>query len=224
MSTKSQLKIAIDGPAGSGKSTVAREVANRLKVAYLDTGAMYRAITLKLLRTHCDLLDAGEVEAQLKETSLQILPGGRVILDGENVTDAIRTAAVNATVSRVAEIPAVRQKMVRQQQEIAGDSEGIVMEGRDIASTVMPSAPFKFYLDAALPVRVRRRHEEQLDKGLPLSYENVFSEIEERDRIDSERALSPLAVTPGTVIIDTTSLGIDEVVDRILQAINRERD
>lgn len=224
MSTNSLLKIAIDGPAGSGKSTVAHEVANRLKITYLDTGAMYRAITLKLLRARCDLDDSSGVEALLAGTTLQVLPGGQVILDGENVTEAIRTPAVNAAVSPVAELLAVRQKMVRQQQEIAGASEGIVMEGRDIASTVMPDAPFKFYLDAALPVRARRRLEEQLDKGLPLSYENILDEIKERDRIDSERALSPLAVTPGTVVIDTTSLSIDEVVDRILQEINRGRD
>ena len=224
MSINSQLKIAIDGPAGSGKSTVAREVAARLNIAYIDTGAMYRAITLKLLRRRCDPVDHGRVEELLKQTVLEVLPGGRVIMDGEDVTAAIRAPEVNAAVSRVAELPAVRRKMVQQQQEIAAASAGIVMEGRDIASTVMPQAPHKFYLDASLPVRAQRRSQEQQDKGLPLSYENTFHEIKERDRIDSERSHSPLAITPGTAVIDTTSLTIEEVVQIILQRVNRQKD
>ncbi len=224
MSINSQLKIAIDGPAGSGKSTVAREVARRLNVVYLDTGAMYRAIALKLVRESCDLSAPGAVEALLERTVVQILADERIMLDGEDVTGEIRTPAVNAVVSRVAELPAVRRKMVRQQQEIAAVSKGIVMEGRDIASTVMPDAPFKFYLDAALPVRARRRFLEQRDQGLSHSYENTIDEINKRDRIDSERADSPLRVTPGTAIIDTTSLTIEEVVERILQGINLQTD
>ncbi len=224
MSINSKLKIAIDGPAGSGKSTVAREVARQLNIVYLDTGAMYRAITLKLLRAHCDLSDHSQVEALLEQTVLQLASDERIFLDGEDVTAEIRKPQVNAAVSRVAELPVVRRKLVRQQQEIAAAAGGIVMEGRDIASTVMPNAPFKFYLDATLPVRARRRMQEQREKGLPLSYEKVFHEIKERDRIDSERADSPLTVTPGVQVIDTTSLTIAEVVERILQEINPQTD
>lgn len=224
MSINSHLKIAIDGPAGSGKSTVAREVARRLNVVYLDTGAMYRAITLKLLRVDCDLADSVQVEMLLDQAVLQILPDQQVTLDGENVTAEIRTPVVNAMVSRVAELPVVRRKMVRQQQQIAAASKGIVMEGRDIASTVMPDAPFKFYLDAALPVRARRRYLEQSDKGQSLSYDKILHEIKERDRIDSGRADSPLAVTPGTAVIDTTFLTITEVVEQILREINLQTD
>lgn len=224
MSTKLQLQIAIDGPAGSGKSTVARIVAERLNIAYIDTGAMYRAITLKLLRQGCELSRRGRVEELLKETELKLLPGGHILLDGEDVTAQIRTPEVNAMVSKVAELTSVRHNMVQQQKEIAAKSEGVVMEGRDIASTVMPQAPFKFYLDASLPVRARRRLQEQQEKGMPLTYENTFHEIKERDRIDSQRTHSPLSVTPGTKVIDTTSLTIEEVVENILEGINRRRD
>ncbi len=224
MSINTGFKIAIDGPAGSGKSTVAREVARRLKVTYLDTGAMYRAITLKLIRENTDLSDSGQVELLLDRTEILLGPDERVYLDGEDVTAEIRKPRVNAAVSRVAELPVIRRKLVHQQKEIADASAGIVMEGRDIASRVMPDASFKFYLDAALPERARRRMREQHDKGMYLSFESVFSEIKERDRIDSERADSPLEITPGVQVIDTTDLTIEEVVERVLQVVNLHRD
>lgn len=224
MSIDPGLKIAIDGPAGSGKSTVAREVARSLKVTYLDTGAMYRAITLKLIRANADLSDSGQVEMMLEQTVIILGPDERVFLDGEDVTSEIRKPPVNAAVSRVAELPAIRRKLVQQQQKIAAAAAGIVMEGRDIASRVLPDAAFKFYLDAALPERARRRMKEQHDKGLALSFESVLNEIKERDRIDSERADSPLTVAPGVQVIDTTDLTVAEVVERILHVVNLHRD
>jgi cytidylate kinase len=224
MSIDPGLKIAIDGPAGSGKSTVAREVARSLKVTYLDTGAMYRAITLKLIRANADLSDSGQVEMMLEQTVIILGPDERVFLDGEDVTSEIRKPPVNAAVSRVAELPAIRSKLVQQQQKIAAAAAGIVMEGRDIASRVLPDAAFKFYLDAALPERARRRMQEQHDKGLALSFESVLNEIKERDRIDSERADSPLTVAPGVQVIDTTDLTVAEVVERILHVVNLHRD
>ena len=224
MSNNRGLKIAIDGPAGSGKSTVAREVARRLKLTYLDTGAMYRAITLKLLRENADLSDIGRLEEILDRTVVLPGPDERIYLDGEDVTAEIRKPRVNAAVSRVAELTAVRRKLVQQQKEIAAAAEGIVMEGRDIASRVMPDADFKFYLDAALTERARRRMREQHAKGLFLSFESVFNEIKERDRIDSERADSPLEIAPGVQVIDTTELPVEEVVERILRAVNRHQD
>ena len=196
MSINRGLKIAIDGPAGSGKSTVAREVARRLKLTYLDTGAMYRAITLKLLRENVDLTDTGQVEKVLERTVILTGPDERIYLDGEDVTAEIRTPQVNAAVSRVAELTAIRRKLVQQQKEIAAYAEGIVMEGRDISSRVMPDATHKFYLDAALTERARRRMREQHSKGLFLSFESVYNEIKERDRIDSERADSPWRLLP----------------------------
>ena len=224
MSIDPGLKIAIDGPAGSGKSTVAREVARSLKVTYLDTGAMYRAITLKLIRANADLSDSGQVEMMLEQTVIILGPDERVFLDGEDVTSEIRKPPVNAAVSRVAELPAIRSKLVQKQQKIAAAAAGIVMEGRDIASRVLPDAAFKFYLDAALPERARRRMQEQHDKGLALSFESVLNEIKERDRIDSERADSPLTVAPGVQVIDTTDLTVAEVVERILHVVNLHRD
>lgn len=223
MSINRRLKIAIDGPAGSGKSTVAREVARRLKLTYLDTGAMYRAITLKLLRENVDLSDTGQVEKVLERTVILTGPDERIYLDGEDVTAEIRTPQVNAAVSRVAELTAIRRKLVQQQKEIAAYADGIVMEGRDISSRVMPDATHKFYLDAALTERARRRMREQYAKGLFLSFESVYNEIKERDRIDSERADSPLEIAPGVQVIDTTDLPVEEVVERVLQAVNRHR-
>lgn len=223
MSINRGLKIAIDGPAGSGKSTVAREVARRLKLTYLDTGAMYRAITLKLLRENVDLTDTGQVEKVLERTVILTGPDERIYLDGEDVTAEIRTPQVNAAVSRVAELTAIRRKLVQQQKEIAAYADGIVMEGRDISSRVMPDATHKFYLDAALTERARRRMREQHSKGLFLSFESVYNEIKERDRIDSERADSPLEIAPGVQVIDTTDLPVEEVVERVLQAVNRHR-
>jgi len=223
MSINRGLKIAIDGPAGSGKSTVAREVARRLKLTYLDTGAMYRAITLKLLRENVDLSDTGQVEKVLERTVILTGPDERIYLDGEDVTAEIRTPQVNAAVSRVAELTAIRRKLVQQQKEIAAYADGIVMEGRDISSRVMPDATHKFYLNAALTERARRRMREQYAKGLFLSFESVYNEIKERDRIDSERADSPLEIAPGVQVIDTTDLPVEEVVERVLQAVNRHR-
>jgi len=160
----------------------------------------------------------------LEQTVIILGPDERVLLDGEDVTSEIRKPPVNAAVSRVAELPAIRRKLVQQQQKIAAAAAGIVMEGRDIASRVLPDAAFKFYLDAALPERARRRMQEQHDKGLALSFESVLNEIKERDRIDSERADSPLTVAPGVQVIDTTDLTVAEVVERILHVVNLHRD
>ena len=214
------LKIAIDGPAGAGKSTVAREIARRINLKYLDTGAMYRAITLKLYRARISLDDLEAIAELLKHTALDVTADQRVLLDGEDVTAEIRKPYVNNLVSPVSTIPLVRRKLVQMQQAIAARSRGIVMDGRDIGTRVLPDADLKVYLDATLAERARRRFKEQLERNIHLTFEEVEAELKERDRIDSERADSPLTVAADACVIDTTDLTFEEVVAKIMSLIS----
>ncbi|NLY39317.1 MAG: (d)CMP kinase [Firmicutes bacterium] len=214
------LKIAIDGPAGAGKSTVAREIARRLNLKYLDTGAMYRAITLKLYRARISLDDLEAIAELLENTALDVTADQRVLLDGEDVTAEIRKPYVNNLVSPVSTIPLVRRKLVQMQQAIAARSRGIVMDGRDIGTRVLPDADLKVYLDATLAERARRRFKEQLERNIHLTFEEVEAELKERDRIDSERADSPLTVAADACVIDTTDLTFEEVVAKIMSLIS----
>ena len=214
------LKIAIDGPAGAGKSTVAREIARRINLKYLDTGAMYRAITLKLYRARISLDDLEAIAELLKHTALDVTADQRVLLDGEDVTAEIRKPLVNNLVSPVSTIPLVRRKLVQMQQAIAARSRGIVMDGRDIGTRVLPDADLKVYLDATLAERARRRFKEQLERNIHLTFEEVEAELKERDRIDSERADSPLTVAADACVIDTTDLTFEEVVAKIMSLIS----
>jgi CMP/dCMP kinase len=212
-------QIAIDGPAGAGKSTVARELARRLDLKYLDTGAMYRAVTLKVLREGTDLNDHKALAEMLLKTEIRLGSGKEVYLDDEDVTEAIRSPEVNDLVSPVAAISIVRQRLVLLQQQIAAETEGIIMEGRDIASKVLPDADFKFYIDASLEERSKRRGKEQKEKGINLTLQEVSTEITKRDIIDSQREDSPLMVAPDAVVIDTTEMDIEEVVKEIIRII-----
>jgi len=212
-------KVAIDGPAGAGKSTVTREVSRRLDLKYLDTGAMYRAITLKFIYEDIDISDLKSIEAVLNRTVIKLSDKQGVFLDGKEVTNDIRIAEVNKLVSPVSAISIVRRWLVDMQREIAEESRGIVMEGRDIASRVMPDADFKFYLDASLAERARRRRQEQLEKGNVLAEDEVMAEIKNRDVIDSGRADSPLIRVPDAIVIDTTDMSFDEVVDKIVNIV-----
>jgi cytidylate kinase len=215
------LKIAIDGPAGAGKSSVAREVAKRLKIKYLDTGAMYRAVTLKFIRDSIDLNDPTAVHRALEEINIRFSDDQRIFLNGDDVTAEIRFPAVNKLVSPVSAISAVRSCLVKMQQSIAEKSHGIIMEGRDIASIVMPDADFKFYLDASVAERARRRKIEQLEKGIDFEENAVIKEIAARDKLDSGRADSPLTIVPGAIVIDTTRLSFNEVVESILDEVKK---
>lgn len=218
---KKPLKIAIDGPAGAGKSTVAREVSNRLHLKYLDTGAMYRAITLKFIREKVDLSDIKTVEEVLERTSIQLGDNQEVFLDNEEVTFEIRLPHVNENVSPVSCLTSVRSRLVQLQQVIARESDGIIMEGRDIASRVMPDADFKFYLDASIEERAKRRSKEQLEKGIILNKEAVAAEINNRDNIDSKRDDSPLTIVEDAILIDTTEMTFEEVVNKIVEKVTK---
>jgi len=209
--------VAIDGPAGAGKSTVARAVAGALGVGYLDTGAMYRALTLVALRDGVAIDDGPEL-AELARThpvSLEGGPGGaRVMMRGDDVTMAIREADVTAAVSEVAAHPEVRSALVARQRQIMEHGDW-VCDGRDIGSVVFPEAEVKVFLTASVDERARRRHAELAARGERVDLRVIRDDVERRDHADSSRAASPLVVADGAVVVDTTGIRIDEVVTRI---------
>jgi cytidylate kinase len=215
---KHQISIAIDGPAAAGKSTVAKIIAEKLSYIYIDTGAMYRALTYKALKNGIDPNDEGKLIAMLKNTQIELRKteeGQFVFLDGEDVTKQIRTNEVTNLVSIVAKHRQVRQEMVRRQQALAQNG-GVVMDGRDIGTHVLPNAEVKVFLLASVEERARRRHEENLAKGFDSDFEKLKEEIALRDKIDSEREVAPLRKAEDAVVIDTTSLSIEDVVNKIL--------
>lgn len=218
-----RIIITIDGPAGSGKSTTARLVAQRLSYIYLDTGAMYRAITLKAMRAGIDIDDVDGLERLARQTDVTVrteIDGTRVILDGEDVTRMIRGREVTQNSSAVAAVKGVRTRMVELQRRI-GAHGGIVAEGRDIGSVVFPDAETKIYLDADIGCRAARRKKELEAKGTEVTLEKMEQEIGARDAYDSQRQHSPLVVPEGAVVIDTTDLTIDEQVERVVAEAGR---
>lgn len=216
--------IAIDGPAGAGKSTTARRVAERLGYVYIDTGAMYRAVAHAALQKHIPL-EEGAMKGLVDTLSIDMrnTPSGpRTYLDGVDVTDEIRSAAVTNIVSTVAAMSGVRRSLVALQRHI-GHAGGVVMDGRDIGSVVFPHAEVKVFLIADLNERIRRRTSEQRDRGQALSEDDIRSQIVERDRLDSQRADSPLTQPEDATVIDTTHLTIDEQVEKILDLVTSYR-
>ena len=204
--------VAIDGPGGSGKSTVAREVARRLGWAHLDTGAMYRAVTWAVLREGIDPTDGPAVAALARRLDLRV--GDGVLVDGTDATTGIRSAEVTNAVSVVSAHPEVRSDLVRRQREWVAGREGAVVEGRDIGSVVFPAARLKAYLTASEEERARRRAQE-----LAHAPAGVAADLARRDRLDSTRATSPLTVAPGALVVDTTDRSVDEVVQAILERL-----
>jgi CMP/dCMP kinase len=209
--------VAIDGPAGAGKSTVARGVAASLGVGYLDTGAMYRALTLVALRDGVPTDDGPALAALAREhpVSLENGPAGvRVLMRGDDVTMAIREADVTAAVSEVAAHPEVRTEMVARQRAIMEHGDW-VCDGRDIGSVVFPEAEVKVFLTASVDERARRRHAELVARGERVDLRAIRDDVERRDHADSSRAASPLVVADGAVVVDTTGIGVDDVIGRI---------
>ncbi len=216
------FQIALDGPSGAGKSTMARHVAEALGIAYLDTGAMYRAVALKGLRGGVELGEGEAMAKMLESTSLDIVyrdGNQRVLLDGEDVSEAIRSNEVSMGASRASAHPVVRRRMVAIQQEIARRNS-VIMDGRDIGTHVLPEADIKIFLTATAEDRAMRRFQEQQEKGLQdRTYESLLEEIKTRDHDDSTREHSPLKQAEDAIVLDTTGFSLEEGIAAIMAAV-----
>ncbi|MBE7445985.1 MAG: (d)CMP kinase [Planctomycetia bacterium] len=213
--------IAIDGPAGSGKSTVAKILANRLGFKYLDTGAMYRALTWKAMQRRVDLRDETALCQLTDQIAIEFRSAGKslsVFVDGENVTEEIRLPSVTNNVHYISDTPGVRQRMVKLQRTLASEGNTIA-EGRDMGTVVFPHAEKKFFLDAEIEERARRRHGEFKPSDKRISYADVIKDIETRDRRDTTRNHSPLVRSSDAICINTTKMAIEEVVNLIIKQI-----
>lgn len=214
-----KMNIAIDGPASAGKSTIARKVAEKLGFIYLDTGAMYRSLTYGALKAGIPAEDEGKLLAYLKTASIAFAAEGgnqRVFLNEEDVTEPIRGAEVSKSVSAVSSHPRVREEMVARQQEIAKDG-GVVMDGRDIGTVVLPDAEVKIFLVASAEERALRRYREYQAKGIETSLDELQRDMERRDHLDSTRAASPLRKADDAIELDTTQMEIADVVEKVLE-------
>jgi cytidylate kinase len=218
--------VAIDGPAGAGKSTVSKSVAKKLGYLYIDTGAMYRAIALKALRNNIGFDKKDELIKMAAKTRIELkVPKDKnalldIFMDGADVTGAIRTGEVSQGASKVSAIAEIRKLLQEKQREI-GKNGGVVMEGRDIGTAVFPNAEFKFYMDASVKERAMRRYKELKAKGEDVSLEVIEKEIEERDYRDKNRKADPLTKAPDAIYIDSTGLSIEESADVLVKYINK---
>lgn len=216
-----KIAIAIDGPAAAGKSTVAKQLARDLHYTYIDTGAMYRALTKKAMDEKVDLEDDKELTNVLKNTIIELVQGEKnqlVIVDGTDVSQEIRNPIISNSVSVVAQHEHVRKEMVKRQQILA-EKRGVVMDGRDIGTHVIPDAEVKIFLIASVEERAERRYKEDIQKGYQVNLGKIKEEIRERDRFDSQRKIAPLTKAEDAVEVDTTSKSIEEVKDEILTIV-----
>ncbi len=214
-------KIAIDGPAGAGKSSISKKVAKALGYIYIDTGAMYRTVGLKAVRCGIDTKDSEGVASILPTLDIDIRHEGveqHIFLDGENVSDKIRTPEISMAASNVSAIPAVRVALVDLQRKLAQNHD-VVMDGRDIGSFVLPDAEVKIFLTASVAARAQRRYKELLEKGETVDFEAVREDMILRDKQDSTRAVSPLVVADGATVIDTSELNFEESVNAVIEHI-----
>ena len=217
MSNKEVFQIAIDGPSGAGKSTVAKAVARRLGIEYIDTGAMYRALGLKLLERGVAMDDEEAVKKVLAETEIDFRAGS-IFLDGQAVEHLIRTPEVSMAASACSALPFVREKLVALQQQL-GARKSVVMDGRDICAVVFPGARFKYFITASDEERAKRRYRELLEKGEQTTFDEVLAAIRARDHNDMTRAASPLVRAADAEEIDTTGMSIDQVTDYICDQV-----
>ena len=215
---KKKIQIAIDGPAGAGKSTIAKIVAEQLAFTYIDTGAMYRAVTYKALKCGIQLSDEAQLEEMLQSTNIKLQPseeGQLVFLDGDDVSAEIRSNEVTSNVSEVAAHGKVREILVAMQKALAADG-GVVMDGRDIGTHVLKNAELKIFMSATVEERAKRRLLDNERRGIPSTMESLMAEISLRDKLDSEREVSPLIQAEDATFLDTTNLTIDESANAIL--------
>lgn len=220
-----KIQIAIDGPAGAGKSTIAKIVAENLSFTYIDTGAMYRAVTYKGMKQNIQLEDAESLEQMLRSTEIKLQPspqGQLVFVDGEDVSDAIRSNEVTANVSQVAAHANIREILVAMQQQLAAQG-GVVMDGRDIATHVLKDAELKIFMSASVEERARRRFLDNERRGIPSTIEKLQEEIALRDKLDSEREASPLIQAEDALFLDTTTLTIEEAAQAILKLAQEKK-
>ncbi|RDH76555.1 (d)CMP kinase [Mycolicibacterium moriokaense] len=216
--------IAVDGPAGTGKSSVSRGLAHALGARYLDTGAMYRIVTLAVLRVGADLGDTPAIEAAAEDIPLSVGydPGeDRAYLDAEDVSAEIRGDAVTKSVSAVSAVPAVRARLVGLQRELAAGPGSVVVEGRDIGTVVLPDADVKIFLTASAEVRARRRNEQNIASGLGDDYEGVLADVKRRDHLDSTRAVSPLRAADDALVVDTSDMSESEVIAHLVDVVHQ---
>lgn len=217
-----RISIAIDGPAAAGKSTVAKVVAKKLSYVYIDTGAMYRTLTYAALEQKVDIENEEQLMEVVKNVNIEFQQGENtqlVFLNGQDVSEVIRTPDVTNRVSIVAKHRLVREEMVRRQQELA-EKGGVVMDGRDIGTHVLPDAEVKIFMLASVEERAERRHLENMNKGFDSNLEQLKEEIAQRDKLDSEREVSPLKKADDALELDTTSLSIEEVVQKIMSIVS----
>lgn len=214
-----RIVIAIDGPAGAGKSTIAKRVADKLGFVYINSGAMYRAIALWALRLGVDLSDMHRLEQLAKEAAIEVAGNdGGVLLNGEDITEAIRDARVSNAASKVSAVPGVRRALLRVQRSVAQENN-VVMEGRDIGSVVFPDAQVKIFLDADTEERARRRALELEEQGRKTDIDAIAGQLRERDERDRSRAEAPLVQAPDAQLLDTTALSLDQVEDAVLRLV-----
>jgi cytidylate kinase len=214
---KKGLTIAIDGPSGAGKSTVAKALAKRLSYIYIDTGAMYRSVALKVKEKSISPLDESAVSQLASSLHVTLIPEGgqiRVLCDGQDVTEAIRTPEISRLASHISQQRAVREALVRMQREMAKGG-GVILEGRDVGTVVFPDAEVKFYLDADSDERARRRYEEMVDKGIKVDLKQTEEELVQRDQNDMHRIHSPLKRANDAIYIDSTHRSVDEIVEEM---------
>ncbi len=214
-------QIAIDGPSGAGKSTIAKRVASELAIDYIDTGAMYRAVGLKMLRNNIPMEENETLLDMLKDTDVDFSEG-KVYLDGEDVSGLIRTQEVSKAASDCSAFASVRRKLVELQQAM-GKRKSVIMDGRDIGTVVLKDAEYKYYLTASAEERAMRRYKELKEKGSEDTYEKVLADVNQRDWNDMHREVDPLRQAEDAVLIDSTNMTIDEVVDFVISDIKKDK-